>query len=205
MWLRIALCGFCTLKAFDAALEDENENGNLPFSIPGAERTGISLFSVPSGKSSHSSFSGFCPHFVFTKLVTEHFCLRLENPFWAYRLCRLLWWELVPLLLAEGGESHCGSVHCWAPIWRRHQTMPQFLVYGNTKLKDHSWACWLQLASPLLCLGTRCTQAPSFFLWPWGSWDYTVLPGIPSCFTTEYLSCRLLKVLILYSAAYNSF
>lgn len=37
---QIALCGFCSLKAFCTALEDENENGGLPVFNPGTESSG---------------------------------------------------------------------------------------------------------------------------------------------------------------------
>ena len=53
-WLWTALCGFCTLKAFIKALEDENENGSFPISSPRAESSGTPLLNVHSGKSNHS-------------------------------------------------------------------------------------------------------------------------------------------------------
>ena len=68
--LQIALCGFCSLKAFWAALEDENENGGLLISSPGIERS-HSLLCLP----------GFCLHSVFTQPVTKHFYLKHRPPF----------------------------------------------------------------------------------------------------------------------------
>lgn len=62
------------------------------------------------------------------------------------------------------------------------KTKLQLAVYGKL-----SWALLIGLltfASFLLqCSGTLITQVPQLFLWPWGSWDHTVLCRIHYCFT----------------------
>lgn len=62
--------------------------------------------------------------------------------------------------------------------------MQLIMVYGNNSRKltpgasvciQHPWSnAWAHC----------CTQAPMFFLWPGGSWDHTVSPGIPPIFAT---------------------
>lgn len=66
-------------------------------------------------------------------------------------------------------------------VWR---TMRQFRVYGYIEQKAHSWACCLQSASLLQCLGTVSNLVTPFFLWPRGSWNHSVPPGVRACFAT---------------------
>lgn len=46
------MCGFCSLKALHASLEDQNENGWVPVSSPRTERSPSHLFSKLSGTNS---------------------------------------------------------------------------------------------------------------------------------------------------------
>lgn len=122
--LQIALCGFCSLKAFWAALEDENENGGLLISSPGIERS-HSLLCLP----------GFCLHSVFTQPVTKHFYLKHRPPF-----------DFPNFADPCSSHSHCASggkeevLPSFSCLESGHLTVPRFGVYGNTELNAHSWA-----------------------------------------------------------------
>ena len=111
--LQIALCGFCLLKAFYLALEDEN--GCAPVSSPAAEKL-PPPFPEPSQKSSQitlGSLVSICT--PFTQPVTEHFYLKHMTPLWVSKLYSLLRCTLAQLLPGQGGESPHHSASWWAP------------------------------------------------------------------------------------------
>lgn len=182
MWL------FFPLKAFHKALEDENKNGSLPISSHGAKSSCPPHSSVhPQGKAvNNSCLPGLHLHSVLTQTVTKCFYLRHMTPLWLSKPCRLLWrapchssWgkmgDLAAVLLIAGSLLGQQSPAC---MW--------FVVYGTA---TPSWKTTPGLAD---CIWLPCsdnwelchTQAPSFFLWPLGSWDHTVSPRIPTRFAT---------------------
>ena len=90
-------------------------------------------------------------------------------------------------LLGLSSESSCQLCHdsrymatlSWEPTPGHDSRYMATLSWGPTPgLTDYSqlpnYDGWE------LC----CSQAPSVFLWPWGSWDHTVPPRILPCFTT---------------------
>ena len=113
------LCGFCFLKAFHAALEDESENGGFPTAALEPKAQSL-LFSALAGKSSHSllspslvsvhtlhtpslglsiSISGTQPHLESPNLQMPKACSHAAPP--------------------RGGKRGVlpGSSTCWAPSW----------------------------------------------------------------------------------------
>ena len=81
--LQIALCGFCSLKAFHTTLEDENGNVSLPVSSPGA---GYWHPLCPHGEAvKHFCLPGFCLHSVYTQPVTEHFISQPCHSLWSFQ------------------------------------------------------------------------------------------------------------------------
>uniref|UniRef100_A0A452QYI8 FGFR1 oncogene partner 2 n=1 Tax=Ursus americanus TaxID=9643 RepID=A0A452QYI8_URSAM len=150
--LWFALCGFCSLKAFRAALEDENENGGLPISSPGAESLGARSLVRPQGKAvNRSCLPGLQPHSVLTRPVTERFYLWHTAQFGVSKPSRFR----LPCRSSRGRKGSLpGSAACWAPYWKsRGPTVPGITVYGHPKLGAHSSAQSLQPASPLRYLG----------------------------------------------------
>lgn len=155
----------------------------------------------PQGK------AGFHPHFVLTQPVTKHFQLRHTIPLRVSKSCRLLWHTYTLLLLGECRVSPHGSAIFGSPA-----RMVTWQGHGSWFIATPSWkatpglADWRRLPHPSaweFC----CCQAPTFFLWPWQSWDHTIPPTIPPCLATwepfrhrdvPHWS-RLLNVLILCS------
>lgn len=69
--------GFCSLKVLCASLQDENENGSLPNSRPGAKSLRPHSSAHPQGKAVNRSWlPGLRPLSVLTQPVTEHLYLR---------------------------------------------------------------------------------------------------------------------------------
>ena len=70
--LQIVLCGFCSLKAFCLALEDEGENGGLPISSLRDKSSGPHSSVHPQGKAVNPScLPGLPPHSVLTQPGTN--------------------------------------------------------------------------------------------------------------------------------------
>ena len=110
------------LKAFCAALEDENENGGAPFPSPGADGWCPHSSVYPQGKAVHHFY-------VWQTLQTLALCTSAIPPLGRMVvLPRVLLFagpllgERLPivgtpilLLRWEGQGFHCSSVTCWAP------------------------------------------------------------------------------------------
>ena len=84
--LQIALCGFCSLKAFRTTLEDENGNVSLPVSSPGAGCWHPLLFSVPSRRSCQTLLSpwflsALCVHPACDRAFLSQPC----HPLWSFQ------------------------------------------------------------------------------------------------------------------------
>ena len=117
-------------------------------------------------------------------LTRTEFSIRHVTLLLISKPCRLLW--CVPTLLLPGGErgdSHQVSAACWAPAQRViTQSCSSSWFHGNPELRAHSWACWLQLASLVQCLGALLSSGISIlFVIPeilrpfWSTWDSTPL------------------------------
>lgn len=105
--LWIALCGFCFLKVFSRALEDENENGSLLVSSPRGKNWRPHCSVCPQGKVvSHSHLPGLPSYPVLTQPVTSCFHLRLLTLLRVSKHCRILCHANVLVLLREEGGSH---------------------------------------------------------------------------------------------------
>ena len=134
--LQIVLCGFCSLKAFCPALEDENENGSLPVSSPGAGSLGPYSSVLPQRKAvNHSCLPGLYLHSVLTQPVTDRLYLRHTTQFQVSKPFRLLRCAPMLLLLGEDGSWGIGDSAAAGPLLRQQSpTAPCFVVYGNAKL-----------------------------------------------------------------------
>ena len=100
-------------------------------------------------------------------------------------------------------------LHLSGPLLRdSHLTIRWFTAYGNTQQKVNAWSHCLQPAAPQLQwletlphLGTP----PHSFCDPRDPETMLSYMRFHSALPSEWLLAKLLKVLILYSAAYNSF
>lgn len=133
--LQIAVCGFCLLKTFHAALEDDNENCGLSVFSPWAE-TLVPHSSVhPQGKAlSHSCLPGLHPHSVLTQPVTV--CIsgmrpRLESPNPADSCVEL------PHFSSQGRKGGILLVLPFVGPLLGEQS-PNCAVYGSPELRAHS-------------------------------------------------------------------
>ena len=127
----------CSLEAFQAALEDENNIGSLPISSPGAESLGWGLTTQCTLREKQSITPVslvWGAHSTLIQLSTEHFYLRHSTLIQVSKPCRILW--LTPMVMGmEAGKeesSRGGSAPCWSPAWRAvGPTVPWFEVYGS--------------------------------------------------------------------------
>lgn len=143
----VALCGFCSLKAFCNSLEDQNKNSDDLISSPRAERLRFSVFSKPSDI---SNLHFYVSQTLLTLVERAH----TDSPRGRWRITLLLsftgspYWELLP-----------SPVHILSVPPRERQGVPTFLPFigspqgeqlpnwasawgvWQTVLTAHSWAC----------------------------------------------------------------
>lgn len=172
--LQIALCGFCSLKAFCAALEDENENSSLPISGPGTE-PGDPLLCVPSQKSSRSLLSPRSPATLHAHPACDRAFLTLvHGPVWSLPT------QQIPAALYRFRRrkvSLPGFAICGVPA---QKVVAQMSPRSQFKV-TLSWKPTIQVH---LCIRfppsntweLRCTQTPSVLLRPWGT-ENTLSPS----------------------------
>lgn len=94
------LCAFST--------NEGDENGDTPISSPGAESSCTPLFSVPSKKSSHSCFPGFCPNSV-TVCFLSQACKSISS-------LQTLGTPVAQTAAIPGGGVSLHSSACWALV-----------------------------------------------------------------------------------------
>ena len=105
--LWFALCGFCSVKAFCSALEDENENGSLSISGPRAESLGPHSSVCPPGRAGNHSISLVSVRTLCSPVLWQSVSISGMRPqLWVSKPCRLLWCSPVLLLPGEEGRSH---------------------------------------------------------------------------------------------------
>ena len=111
------LCGFCFLKAFHAALEDESENGG--FSTAALEPKAQSLlFSALAGKSSHSLLSPslVSVHTLHTPSLGLSISISGTQPHLEFQTCRCLRHVLMLLLPEEERGGSCPVLPLAGPL-----------------------------------------------------------------------------------------